>query len=122
MHHAFVQQRLQVGISNHGNLTQTFSCSTENEIATVQAAGPEDVDDAVKAAHAALKHPSWKQMPVSDRGKLISRLADQLEAQRELFATIEAWDNGEFAVTSAPFSSSSSPTPGLQNTTRTNVP
>lgn len=63
----------------------------------MQAAGPEDVDAAVKAAHAALKHPSWKQMPVSDRGKLMSRLADRLEEQKEIFATIDAWDNGEFA-------------------------
>ncbi|KIE02429.1 aldehyde dehydrogenase ALDH, partial [Metarhizium majus ARSEF 297] len=81
--------------SRSGKTITSLDPATENEIATVQAAGPEDVDDAVKAAHAALKHPSWKQMPVSDRGKLISRLADRLEAQRELFATIEAWDNGK---------------------------
>ncbi|KAF5127877.1 putative aldehyde dehydrogenase-like protein [Metarhizium anisopliae] len=81
--------------SRSGKTITSLDPATENEIATVQAAGPEDVDDAVKAAHAALKDPSWKQMPVSDRGKLISRLADRLEAQRELFATIEAWDNGK---------------------------
>ncbi|OAA46136.1 aldehyde dehydrogenase ALDH [Metarhizium rileyi] len=69
--------------------------ATEKEIATVQAAGPEDVDAAVKAAQAALKHPSWKKMPVSDRGRLMSRLADRIEEQKEIFATIDAWDNGK---------------------------
>lgn len=33
-------------------------------------------------------------MPVSDRGTLMSRLADKVEEKKELFATIDAWDNG----------------------------
>jgi acyl-CoA reductase-like NAD-dependent aldehyde dehydrogenase len=53
------------------------------------------VDKAVKAAKAALKEPSWKQLSASDRGRLMWRLADLMEAKRELFATIEAWDNGK---------------------------
>ncbi|OAQ62186.2 retinal dehydrogenase 2 [Pochonia chlamydosporia 170] len=63
--------------SKSGQTITSIDPATEKDIATVQAAGPEDVDAAVKAAHAALKHPSWKQMPVSDRGKLMSRLADR---------------------------------------------
>ncbi|PTD12880.1 Aldehyde dehydrogenase [Fusarium culmorum] len=69
--------------------------STENEIATVQAADAQDIDKAVKAAKAALRHPSWKDLPASDRGQLMARLADLIEAKRELFATIDAWDNGK---------------------------
>lgn len=63
--------------------------STEDEIATVQAADANDVDKAVKAAKAALKHDSWKLLPASDRGRLMSRLADLMEEKRELFATID---------------------------------
>jgi aldehyde dehydrogenase (NAD(P)+) len=52
------------------------------------------VDKAVRAAKAALKDPSWKQLSASDRGRLMTRLADLLEAKKEIFATIDAWDNG----------------------------
>ena len=73
------------------------SCTnrTEETIAVVQAAVEEDVNKAVNAAHAALKHPSWKLLPASDRGVLMNRLADLIEQHRELFATIDAWDNGK---------------------------
>lgn len=54
----------------------------------------DDVDRAVRSAHAALKHPSWKLLPATDRGKLMSRLTDLVEERKELFATIDAWDNG----------------------------
>lgn len=70
---------------------------TEKPIATVQAAGPEDVDRAVKAAHKALKDDSWKLLPGSDRGTLMFRLADLMEQKKELFATIDAWDNGKYS-------------------------
>lgn len=68
--------------------------STEKPIVTVQAASAQDVDKAVNAAHKALRHPSWSDLPATDRGRLIARLADLIEANGELFATIDAWDNG----------------------------
>lgn len=61
----------------------------------VQAATPEVVDKAVKAAKRALKSPSWKKLPATDRGKLMAKLADLMEGERELLATIDAWDNGK---------------------------
>lgn len=67
---------------------------TEAEIAIVHAAGPEDVDVAVRAAHKALKDASWKLLPATDRGILMTRLAELLEQNKELLATIDAWDNG----------------------------
>lgn len=71
---------------------------TDKPIATVHAASAEDVDRAVKAAKAALVHSSWKQLPATDRGQLMMRLADLMEQNRELFATIDAWDNGMSCV------------------------
>ncbi|KAH0267474.1 aldehyde dehydrogenase, partial [Aureobasidium melanogenum] len=67
----------------------------ETEIATVQAAGSEDVDIAVKAAKVALKSPAWKLLPATDRGILMNKLADLMEKNTELLATIDAWDNGK---------------------------
>jgi aldehyde dehydrogenase (NAD+) len=79
------------------NPTKTISSidpATEKEIAVVQAATPEDVDRAVTAAKKALQDPSWKSINTTDRGRLMSRLADLMEENKELLATIDAWDNG----------------------------
>ncbi|RYP92472.1 hypothetical protein DL770_001418 [Monosporascus sp. CRB-9-2] len=82
-------------VSKSGKTLTTIDPATEEVIATVQAADTDDVDQAVKIARAALKDPSWKQLSASDRGRLMSRLADLIEEKRELFATIDAWDNGK---------------------------
>jgi aldehyde dehydrogenase (NAD+) len=68
--------------------------SDESEITSVYAAGEEDIDIAVKAARKALKDPSWKQLPATDRGNLMLKLADLIEEHKETLATIETWDNG----------------------------
>lgn len=68
--------------------------ATEQVIATVQAANDKDVDKAVSAARGALKNPAWKLLSGTDRGRSLSRLADLMEANKELLATIDAWDNG----------------------------
>lgn len=66
----------------------------EEEITSVYAADVEDVDIAVKAARKALKDPSWKDISSSDRGKLLLKLADLVEENSQILATIETWDNG----------------------------
>lgn len=55
----------------------------------------EDVDKAVQAAAKALKHKSWKFLPGTERGKLMARFADLIEENKELLASIDAWDNGQ---------------------------
>ena len=67
--------------------------ATAKEIATVQGASPDDVDRAVNAAKKALKSPAWKQLCVTERGRLMTKLADLLEENKELLATVDAWDN-----------------------------
>lgn len=66
----------------------------ESEITSVYAAGPEDVDVAVEAARKALKDPSWKDLPPTERGYMMQKFADLIEQHRETLATIETWDNG----------------------------
>lgn len=63
----------------------------------MQAASIEDVDKAVQAASKALKHASWKLLPGSERGRLMAKLADLIEENAELLASIDAWDNGQFS-------------------------
>jgi aldehyde dehydrogenase (NAD+) len=76
-----------------------FGHSTEEEITSVHSASAEDVDRAVLAAHKALKHPSWKRLPATERGMLMMKLADLMEQNKELLATIDAWDNGKRYIT-----------------------
>jgi aldehyde dehydrogenase (NAD+) len=81
--------------TNPENTIISIDPATEREIATVQAATKDDIDRAVKAAKKALKSPEWKLLPNTDRGRLMVKLADLMEQNHELLATIDAWDNGE---------------------------
>lgn len=69
-------------------------CSNEKEIATVHAAGPEDVDAAVSAARQAFRDPSWRDLSATGRGELLLKFAQLVERDAETMATIETWDNG----------------------------
>ncbi|KAL6708745.1 mitochondrial aldehyde dehydrogenase [Coniothyrium glycines] len=84
-----------VDSSNPKNIITSIDPATETEIASVQGASAEDVDRAVQAAKKALKGSAWKQICVTERGRLMSKLADLMEENKELLATIDAWDNGK---------------------------
>ncbi|KAF6835291.1 aldehyde dehydrogenase C922.07c-like protein 1 [Colletotrichum plurivorum] len=81
--------------SSTGETIDSIDPATEEKIASVQAASEEDVDRAVKTAHAALRHESWKGISATDRGALMYKFADLIEQNKELLATIDAWDNGK---------------------------
>lgn len=69
----------------------------------MHAASVDDVDRAVRAAKAALKAPSWKKLPATERGRLLVRLSELIEEKKELFASIDAWDNGTHLHTLYPY-------------------
>ncbi|KAL1850816.1 mitochondrial aldehyde dehydrogenase [Paecilomyces lecythidis] len=81
--------------SKSGAKIASINPTDESEITSVYAAGAEDVDLAVKAARKALKDPSWKDLPPTERGYLMNKLADLVEKHQETLATIETWDNGK---------------------------
>ncbi|KAH7039721.1 aldehyde dehydrogenase domain-containing protein [Microdochium trichocladiopsis] len=83
-----------VASSDGGKIT-SINPSNEQDIIAVHAATTQDVDLAVRAAHQALRHPSWASLAASDRGKLLYRLAQLVDDHRETLATIETWDNGK---------------------------
>ncbi|KAG5764932.1 hypothetical protein H9Q72_007004 [Fusarium xylarioides] len=66
----------------------------ENEIVKVHAGGEEDIDDAVKAAQEALKGP-WSHLSGTERGELMRKLVDLVDAATNELATIDTWNNGK---------------------------
>jgi aldehyde dehydrogenase (NAD(P)+) len=81
--------------SSDGKKITSINPTNEQEITSVHAASADDVDRAVKAARKALRHPSWRELPASERGRLMIRLGQLVEENRETLATIETWDNGK---------------------------
>ncbi|KAK6829463.1 aldehyde dehydrogenase (NAD(P)+) [Apiospora arundinis] len=81
--------------SDKGATLASIDPATEKTIVSVQSGSKADIDKAVAAARAALKSPEWKNLPGTDRGRLLNRLADLVDAHRETLATIETWDNGK---------------------------
>jgi len=68
--------------------------ATGERIATIAAAGHDDVDSAVRAADRALKERSWRNMPPPARTELLWTLADLIERNQEELAFLESLDNG----------------------------
>jgi aldehyde dehydrogenase (NAD+) len=60
-----------------GKKFDLYNPTTEKLSASVYEAGAEDVDEAVKAAKAAL--PAWSELAASTRGAYLSKLADAIE-------------------------------------------
>ncbi|KAJ8006014.1 hypothetical protein DPEC_G00123860 [Dallia pectoralis] len=70
--------------------------ATGDLLCEVEEADVEDVDKAVRSARAAFQLGSpWRRMDASDRGQLLIRLADLVERDRLLLATLEALDSGK---------------------------
>jgi aldehyde dehydrogenase len=53
----------------------------------------EDINLALDAAHAAADR--WAHTPVAERAAVLNKIADRMEANLELLAVAETWDNGK---------------------------
>lgn len=69
--------------------------SNGEKICDVDAASPADVDKAVAAASAAFNSGEWRDITGHERGALMHKLADLVEKNAKILATIETWDNGK---------------------------
>ncbi len=67
--------------------------ATGQPVALVQGAGPEQVDQAVRAAHAA--HLDWKQRPARERGHYLRKVADVIRAHADEIAALESLEMGK---------------------------
>lgn len=90
----FINNEFHPSVS--GKTFKTFNPATEEVITEVQEGDKADVDKAVAAANEAFKIGSpWRSMDAYDRGRLLNKLADLLERDRALLASIETLDNGK---------------------------
>ena len=75
-----------------GETLATLNPHDNSVIAQVAMAGHADVDVAVKAAQQAF--PAWSRMQAADRGRILLKLADLIEANGEELALLESLDTG----------------------------
>ncbi|QLG73129.1 hypothetical protein HG535_0E02130 [Zygotorulaspora mrakii] len=74
---------------------EVISPSTEEEICHVYEGREDDVDEAVEAAQAAFSNGSWATIDPLQRGIALNKLADYIEHDKEIIASIETLDNGK---------------------------
>ncbi|ADB17068.1 Aldehyde Dehydrogenase [Pirellula staleyi DSM 6068] len=81
--------------SQSGKTFETIDPSTEQVIAQVAEGDAADVDLAAKAARKAFEEGPWSKMDARDRGRLMYKLADLIEEEKEELAALESLDNGK---------------------------
>ena len=74
------------------NTVEVLNPFDNSLLAEVSEAREADVDKAVAAAKAAF--PAWRDMAAMDRGHLLLKLADAIEADRDNLARLESMDTG----------------------------
>lgn len=81
--------------SQSGKTFTTSNPATEEAITQVQEADKADVDLAVAAATRAFYEGPWSKAGGYERGRLLNRVADLIEKNREELAKLEVADNGK---------------------------
>ena len=79
--------------ASDGRTFETTTPSTGQHLAYCAEATKEDVDDAVKAAWNAF--PAWKKISPIERADILLKIADRIDANKELLAKVESLDNGK---------------------------
>ncbi len=98
---AFVSRRHKLLIDGQwvdaksGKTFAVFDPSSGGQIAQAAEGGAADIDAAVTAARRAFEDSAWSRLKPTERGKLVWRLADVLEAHADELAEIESLDNGK---------------------------
>ncbi|MYT38653.1 aldehyde dehydrogenase family protein [Streptomyces sp. SID8356] len=82
--------------------TREIRCPADGTpVATVDEGGPEDARAAVAAARLAFDEGPWPRTPAAERGRLLLRVAELLERDKDTFARAESLDTGKRMVESA---------------------
>jgi aldehyde dehydrogenase len=77
----------------HGRYFQNTTPVTGGVLCEVARSDEHDVNLALDAAHAA--KDAWGRTSVAERANMLNRIADRMEANLELLARAETWDNGK---------------------------
>lgn len=78
-----------------GDTFPTINPATEEKICDVTNCGRKEVDLAVAAATHAFYEGEWSTLGGYERGQLMYKLADAIEANKEELAMLECLDNGK---------------------------
>jgi acyl-CoA reductase-like NAD-dependent aldehyde dehydrogenase len=78
-----------------GGVLTITNPATGEKVMDAPAAGPRDVDAAVRAARAAFEDGPWPRLSARERGKLIRRFSDLLWERREEVALVGSLENGK---------------------------
>ncbi|HEY5669572.1 MAG TPA: aldehyde dehydrogenase family protein [Anaerolineales bacterium] len=78
-----------------GETFATINPATGEELTQVALAGSQDVDRAVKAARQAYEHGPWSKFSGEERGHLLWKVADLIEAHADELAELDTLDNGK---------------------------
>ncbi|BAQ11968.1 aldehyde dehydrogenase family protein [Sporosarcina sp. FSL W7-1349] len=78
-----------------GKTFETLNPATGEVLAIVSEAGAEDIDMAVRAARKAFDEGPWSKMSAAERSRLIYKLADLMEENKDELAQLETLDNGK---------------------------
>lgn len=78
-----------------GKTFATVDPATEEPIAQVAEGDAEDIDAAAAAARKALDDSEWSRMDARERGKLMHKLCDLIEAEADELTALESLDNGK---------------------------
>jgi aldehyde dehydrogenase (NAD+) len=81
--------------STGGKTFATINPATEEVIAEVAEGDAADIDRAVKAARKAFDSGPWRKADARDRGRMLAKLADLIEAHIDELAELETLDNGK---------------------------
>lgn len=91
-----VETRLFIGgefvPAAEGGLIPVYNPHDNSLLAKVAEATPADIDRAVAAARNAF--PGWKRLAAADRGRLLLKLADAIEADGPYLSELESLDTG----------------------------
>jgi aldehyde dehydrogenase len=78
---------------HNGEYMTDLSPVTARPICEVARSSAEDVDEALDAAHRAAV--DWNRSSQTERAAVLNRIADAIEANREMLAVAESWENGK---------------------------
>ncbi|XP_009489264.1 retinal dehydrogenase 2 isoform X2 [Pelecanus crispus] len=82
--------------SESGRIFPVYNPATGEQICEIQEADKVDTDKAVRAARLAFSLGSvWRRMDASERGHLLDKLADLVERDRAILATMESLNSGK---------------------------
>src|SRR3954463_1366871 len=89
----FIGGKWQDSVS--GKTFATTNPATGDTICQVAEGDKADIDLAVKAARKAFEDGPWPRMSAAERGRLLNKLADLIEQNKDELAALETLDNGK---------------------------